>query len=280
VVAHYGALRGSNAYKGYDVILAQIYHPNLDAITYEGRALFADDGKRIDEQIVTTERILQDTSGERWAVQVPTFSDERLTALLENRREAEMVQCAMRGRPFDHPEAQITLMFGLPLPGLTPTIIREGEVSPASNLGRQQAVERRLIEGAKQLFSEGKRSFSVEDLAIAADTSFGTVRKYWEYIATRLRLRYGYQTRYDVLPPGGQQRVYRRMILIRRGRVVPPQPELAPRSAPPVDENLQPMDLARNKSCITRVIHRLHVPLRSFYRYKPCGRTRSTGPPG
>jgi DNA-binding protein Fis len=41
VMAHYGALRGSNAYKGYDVVLAQVYHPNMEAIVCEGRALFA-----------------------------------------------------------------------------------------------------------------------------------------------------------------------------------------------------------------------------------------------
>jgi hypothetical protein len=280
VVAHYGALRGSNAFKGYDVILAQIYHPNLSAIVHEGRALFADDGKPINEQIITTERILEDSTGARWAVQVPTFSDERLAALLENRREAEMVQCAMRGRPFDHPEAQITLMFGLPLPGLTPTTVREGEVSPESNLGRQQQVERTLIAGATKLFNEGKRCISIDDLALAADVSAGTVRKYWNYVATRMNLRCGYQSRHDVLPPGGQQRVYRRMILFRRGRVVPSQPEPTPKVEQPEIGNAKPIPLARNKLYTTRVFHRFYVPHRSFYRYKSCNQTRSTGPPG
>lgn len=36
VVAHYGALRGSNAYKGYDVILTQVYFPNTEAVIREG----------------------------------------------------------------------------------------------------------------------------------------------------------------------------------------------------------------------------------------------------
>ena len=99
VVAHYGALRGSNAYKGYDVILAQVYHPNLDAIIREGRALFADDPMPLDEGLTTAARQLRDATGACWAVQVPTFCDARLAALLEQRREAEMVQCALRGRP-------------------------------------------------------------------------------------------------------------------------------------------------------------------------------------
>jgi hypothetical protein len=211
---------------------------------------------------------------------VPTFSDERLATLLENRREAEMVQCAMRGRPFDHPEAQITLMFGLPLPGLTPTIVREGEVSPESNVGRQEEVKVKLIEAARQILRAGKRSICIDDLAIASNTSDSTVRKYWGYVATSLRLRYGQQIRHDVLPPGGQQRIYRRMILIQRGRIVPPQPEPAPKIEQPVEEYLQPMSLARNESYTTRALHRFYIPRCSFYRYKPRGQSCSTGPPG
>ena len=129
IVAHYGALRGSNAYKGYDIILAQIYHPNLDAIIREGRALFADDAEPLDETLITTERMLTDTAGASWVVQVPTFADPRLAALLEQSRESELVQAALRGRPFDYPESQITLLFGLPLPSLPPTIVCEGAVA-------------------------------------------------------------------------------------------------------------------------------------------------------
>ena len=32
---------------------------------------------------------------------------------------------ALRGRPFDHPDVQITLLFSLPLPGLPPTLLVE-----------------------------------------------------------------------------------------------------------------------------------------------------------
>ncbi|NJO83627.1 MAG: hypothetical protein HC828_13030 [Blastochloris sp.] len=90
VVAHYGALRGSNAYQGYDVILAQVYHPNLDAIICEGRALFADEPTPLDERVIVAPRILRDATGAAWRVQVPTFADARLAALLEQRREAEL----------------------------------------------------------------------------------------------------------------------------------------------------------------------------------------------
>jgi hypothetical protein len=40
-VGHYGGLRGSNAYKGYNVLLAQVYHPNLEQVIRSTRALFA-----------------------------------------------------------------------------------------------------------------------------------------------------------------------------------------------------------------------------------------------
>jgi hypothetical protein len=40
-IAHFGGLRGSNQYAGCDVIVAQVYHPNLEGILREGRALLA-----------------------------------------------------------------------------------------------------------------------------------------------------------------------------------------------------------------------------------------------
>jgi hypothetical protein len=110
-VAHYGALRGSNAYQGHDVILAQVYHPNLEQVVREGRALFADDEAPLDERIVLADTRLQDATGAAWQVSVPTFADPRLAALLAQRREAELLQCALRGRPFDHPDVQITLLL-------------------------------------------------------------------------------------------------------------------------------------------------------------------------
>jgi hypothetical protein len=156
-VAHYGALRGSNAYKGYDVILAQVYHPNLEAVVREGRALFADDPKPLDERVVVASRLLRDMTGATWSVQVPSFADSRLAALLEQRREAEILQCALRGRPFDHPEVQITLLFSLPLPGLPPTVIVEAATSPTSNGGRERTVKERLYSAAQQLLNQGAR---------------------------------------------------------------------------------------------------------------------------
>ncbi|NNJ11072.1 hypothetical protein EKD04_012080 [Chloroflexales bacterium ZM16-3] len=278
-VAHYGALRGSNAYKGYDVILAQVYHPNMEAIIREGRALFADDGTPLDEEIITTSRVLHDAAGTRWAVQVPTFADPRLTALLESRREAEMVQCAMRGRPLDHPEAQITLLFGLPLPGLTPTHIREGHTSPESNSGRQDAARTRIIEAAQRLLAEGKRWFDIGELAEAANLSEASVRKYWEYVATKLHLRHGHQVRDDVFPPGGQQRSYRRKTLVRRGRAVPPRPEprIVEDQAQP--QNVKPLLLARNKLYVTRLTYRFPLCYRSPYMYKRRSHPSTTDPP-
>lgn len=69
------------------------------------------------------------------------FADPRLAALLEQQREAELLQCALRGRPFDHPDVQITLLFSLPVPGLAPTIISEAPQGPESNGGRERAVK-------------------------------------------------------------------------------------------------------------------------------------------
>jgi len=267
-VAHYGALRGSNAYKGFDIILSQMYNPNLEAIIREGRALFAGDAAPLDEALVTVERTLTDAKGARWVVQVPTFADYRLAALLEQRRESELVQAALRGRPFDHPEAQVTLLFGLPLPSLPPTEVRElGDAAPTSNTARTATAREALAGAAQQLLDSGQRVVSVDDLAAATGQSVVTVRRHMAAVAGRLGLRLILQRRMLALPNGGMRR-YERAVLTRRGRWVPPkETRTAERSEPAPTGK----DHARNESCITRVI--LPSPRRRR-RAAPLGRTR------
>ncbi|NNJ12754.1 hypothetical protein EKD04_020725 [Chloroflexales bacterium ZM16-3] len=236
VVAHYGALRGTNAYTGYDVILAQVYHPNLEAITRAGRALFADDAEALDERIITTDQVLTDATGARWAVQVPTFADARLAALLESQREAEMVQCAMRGRPLDHPEVQITLLFGLPIPGLTPTEIREDTPSPTSNGGRQAAAVLKIIASAKVLLEMGQTRLAAIELAQAAEVSEVTVRTHWKVVAETLGL-----SDEEDATPSKRCRRYRRRVLVS--------------TATERDTAGESTDQADNKDSLTCLIH-------------------------
>ena len=212
-VAHYGALRGSNAYKGYDIILAQVYHPNLEAIVHEGRALFGGDATPLDERVVIEKRTLTDAQNASWAVQVPTFADPRLAALLDRRREAEMTQCALRGRPFDHPESQITLMFSLPLPALPPTTIIEPTPTPRSNGGRQAAAVLKLIAAAQTLMAAGQTRLAATELALAAQVSEVTARDHWSEIAARLGLR----EEEEQISARGRSRTYRRRVLVQPG---------------------------------------------------------------
>ncbi len=262
VVAHYGALRGANDYQGYDVILAQVYHPNLEAVVRDGRALFADNEKPLDERVVAENRLLKDATGAAWRVQVPAFADQRLDALLQQRREAELLQCALRGRPFDHPEVQITLMFSLPVPGLPPTVIIEAAVSPASNGGREQATKARLCAAAQQLLDQGAWVIEVGDLANAAQASVATVRRHCAHVAARLHLRLLTRRRTVAMPRGGV-RHYERLVLLRRGRNVPAASSQSPelpdaRSSPAADragERPTMMDQARKKRFIAGLIH-------------------------
>jgi hypothetical protein len=235
-VAHYGALRGSNAYRGHDVILAQIYHPNLEQLIREGRALFADDALPLDETVVLEPRQLRDAGGACWQVQVPTFADPRLAALLKQRREAELLQCALRGRPFDHPDVHITLLFSLPVPGLPPTEILEAPHRPESNGGREVATRERLCAAAQQLLDRGVRVIDVALLAETAQTSVVATRKHWRHIATRLHLSMHTRRRAAPMPRGGARSVAR-MVLIRKGRTVPP-PRPEPEHASGVEHHL------------------------------------------
>jgi hypothetical protein len=263
-VAHYGALRGSNAFLGHDVILAQVYHPNLDQVVREGRALFADDPEPLDERVVLATLRLQDATGATWEVPVATFADQRLAALLNQRREAELLQCALRGRPLEHPDTQITLLFGLPVPGLAPTIIVEAAQSEASNAGREAAVKARLCAAAQQLLDQGVRVIDVERLTSAARVSPATTRKYWAHVAARLRLR-SLRRRHTAAMPRGGERSYERMVLVQRGRWAAPrvEPQHTPEmSASTGEAGLSRTtaaamnDQARNHRFVTRLIGR------------------------
>ncbi|NTV99691.1 MAG: hypothetical protein HGA19_00120 [Oscillochloris sp.] len=264
-IAHYGALRGTNAYVGHDVILAQIYHPNLEHLIREGRALFADNATALDERIIIVERTLTDATGKRWVIQVPTFADSRLAALLESRREHELVQAALRGRPLDHPQTQITILFSLPLPGLVPTIISEAPASPNSNAGRQATAWAALLAAAQQSLESGQRQIDVQDLARQTGLSVVTVRTHWQQLATRLHLTPITRRRVVILPNGGK-RTYARAVLLRRGRNVP-------KVRKTVTHTPVLMDQANNHdptSCLIR--HTPHAYQRSFRRSVRIGR--------
>ncbi|NNJ13049.1 hypothetical protein EKD04_022240 [Chloroflexales bacterium ZM16-3] len=252
LVAHYGALRGSNDYKGYDIVLAQIYHPNMEAIVREGRALFADDGEALDERIITTERELTDADGARWMIEVPIFADPRLAALLESRREAELIQCAMRGSPLDHPEAQITLLFGLPLPGLEPTTVREDD-SPTSNGGRQAAAVLKIIAAASTMIAQKQTRLTATELAHAAQISEVTVRTHWQAVAQAL----GLSDEEEQARAKGRARTYRRRVLVRAESVE--------------DGAANSTDQADNKDSITCLIHTdLPAETLSVHACAPC----------
>jgi hypothetical protein len=267
-VHHYGGLRGSNAYKGFDVLLAQVYHPNLEQTIRTARALFADDPTPLDERIVLEERTLTDASGASWCIQVPTAADPRVAALLEAHREAEMEQAALRGRPLEHPEAQITILSSLPLPGLPPTIICAATSSPQSNTGRERATIEGLLVTTQQLLDEGKRILDASMIARMANVSVVTVRKHWEVLASRLHLR-AVKQRATYLMPRGGQRIQLRAVLVRRGRQVPPVTYTPPQRHLPAPMSSEPMlDQARNMESVTGLICRSFASRRIRLPYR------------
>jgi hypothetical protein len=126
-----------------------------------------------------------------------------------------MVQCALRGRPLDHPEAQITLLFGLPLPGLEPTIIWEEAPTPTSNGGRQATAVLKLIAAANALLDQGQTRLAASDLAEAAQISEVTARTHWQAVAQALGLR----DEEEQISARGRARTYRRRVLVRADSV-------------------------------------------------------------
>jgi len=269
-IGHYGGLRGSNAYKGFDVLLAQVYNPNLEQLIRTARALFADDSTPLDERITVENRTLTDATGASWCIPIPTAADPRIAALLHAHREAEMEQAALRGRPLEHPEAQITILASLPLPGLPPTIICAATSSPQSNAGRQRALIDRLLVATQQLLDNGKRVLDAPMIARSANVSVVTVRKHWEALASRLHLRAVKQRGTHPMPRGGQ-RIQTRAVLVRRGRQVPPAtPSIPGEQSAPMSSGPMP-DQARNMGSVTRLIRR---PLASRCIHNPYHRPR------
>jgi hypothetical protein len=166
-----------------------------------------------------------------------------------------MVQPARRGRPLDHPNTQITLLFSLPLPGLAPTVIAEAPASATSNSGWQEAARAALLAAAQQLLEGGARQVDVQTLAAHAGVSVVTVRAHWQYIAARLHLKAITQRRMVQLL-NGSRRSYARAVLLCRGRVV--ARAVAERTMPP-EVRSDETDQADNNSSVTRLICR--VPL-------------------
>ena len=180
------------------------------------------------------------------------------------RREAELLQCALRGRPFDHPDVQITLLFSLPVPGLTPTVICEAPQRPESNGGRELAVKERLCAAAQQLLERGVRVIDVALLAEAAQTSVVVTRKHWRHVATRLHLAMYTRRRTTPMPRGGARSVAR-MVLVRRGRVVPPQ-RLRPESETSVEH--QNSSEPHSQASATRDHARDHISATRLIRHR------------
>ena len=262
-VAYYGNLRGSNAYVGYDVILAQVYNPNLQGIVRQGRALFADDPDPLIERMTVEERTLTSVDGETWTVSVPTFADARLAALLEQQREAELLQAALRGRPFDHPDVQITLMFALPLENLPPTVIVEDAQAGSSSVRRAVTLQT-LIDAGTQLLQEGRGVLDRDALMLATGASSTTVREHWSDLARALRLKPLIHRRIRPMPNGGA-RFYAQPVLVRRGRAVPSAAAKGAVIGTCDDETRHPtysasqcpamMNQAHNKDHITSLTH-------------------------
>jgi hypothetical protein len=187
---------------------------------------------------------------------VPTVADPRIAALLEAHREAEMYQAALRGRPLEHGEAQISILASLPLPGLVPTIIRAATTTPRSNPGREYATIERLLAASQQLLDQERHVLDAATIAGHAGVSVVTVRKHWETIASRLHLR-ALKCRHTAPMPNGGLRIHLRAVLVRRGRQAPPAIHTTTQSELPAPTQSRPMmDQACNIVSVTRVIHR------------------------
>jgi hypothetical protein len=98
----------------------------------------------------------------------------------------ELEQALLRGRPLEHPDTQITILSGLPLPGLSPTVICGAPATPGSNAGRERATIDRLLVATLQLLDQGTRVLDAPSIARQTGVSVVTVRRQWDTIGSQL----------------------------------------------------------------------------------------------
>lgn len=124
---HFYGNRGTNAYNDCDVIIiAGTPNVPLSQIETLAKCIWNDEMKRFDNRWILRDRqynYVDPEDGLGWEIPVNEYADSRLTALLWQQREAELIQSAHRARILFRPDVTVYLLTSLPVRELPPNQI-------------------------------------------------------------------------------------------------------------------------------------------------------------
>lgn len=183
-IAHYGALEGRNDLQAGLTILASAAPVNLAAIQREASALYPGIDLTLTRRTVAFNE--SNAGGEALTIEQVDGADPRLQRLIWQHRDAAVIQAVHRARLIRQTGRKVVIMFSRPIPGLKPTTIIRDYPDPATKAAqRTQETKAKLITAGADLLAD-VRGLSVDALALAADCSVNTARKYFAEVALTL----------------------------------------------------------------------------------------------
>lgn len=187
-IAHYGALEGRNDLQSGLTILANAVAINLEAIQREAAALYPG----IDTTLTRTRAAFDETNagGEQLAIEQIDGLDQRLQRLIWQHRDAPAIQAVHRSRVIRQTGRTVVIMFSRPIPGLKPTqIVKDYKTASNRHAQTKQETIKRLVDAGQALIAD-VGGFTVESLAMVADASVNTAKKYWPDVTTALDMNW------------------------------------------------------------------------------------------
>ena len=187
-VAHYGALEGRNDLQSGLTILANAVAINREAIQREASALYPG----IDTTLTRTRTAFDETNagGEQLAIEQIDGLDQRLQRLIWQHRDAPAIQAVHRSRVIRQTGRTVVIMFSRPIPGLKPTqIVKDYKTASNRHAQTRQETIKRLVDAGQALIAD-VGGFTVESLAMVADASVNTAKKYWTDVTTVLDMNW------------------------------------------------------------------------------------------
>jgi len=183
-IAHYGALEGRNDLQAGLTILASAAPVNLAAIQHEAAALYPGIDLTLTRRTVAFDEA--NAGGEALTIEQVDGADPRLQRLIWQHRDAAVIQAVHRARLIRQSGRKVVIMFSRPIPGLKPTtIIRDYPDPTTKAVQRTQEAKAKLLTAGADLLAD-VRGLSVDALALAADCSITTARKYFAEVALTL----------------------------------------------------------------------------------------------
>ena len=212
-IAWYGALEGKNDLQSGLTILCNPPSINLGAIQDEARALWPGLDTTLKRKSIAYNEIKND-EGHHLAIEQIDAVDSRLSALIDQHRDALAVQAIGRARLVRYSGRRIIIMFSRPIPGVTPN-----EVIYTREQKKEYKVNKtleKLIGAAGHMLDEWN-SFSVSTLADRAQSARRTVNKYWYEVVKGLDIQWIDLPCIQWLKDGGPRHVTVRLAFNEQG---------------------------------------------------------------